>query len=66
MELTVLGSQYIILGWDCSYDSQWLRWKYSNLPPHGVRDISQGQGYITTNSQSVCLGVEPNLGHTDC
>jgi hypothetical protein len=22
----------------------------------------QGQGYITTNNQSVCLGNEPNLG----
>jgi hypothetical protein len=23
---------------------------------------SQSQSYITTDSQSVCLGVEPNLG----
>jgi hypothetical protein len=37
-----------------SYDSQGLRWRYSNLPPHGVTNLlSQSQSYITTDSQSV-------------
>jgi hypothetical protein len=38
-----------------SYDSQGLRWKYSNPPPHEVTGWVRGQGYITTNNQSVSM-----------
>jgi hypothetical protein len=27
-----------------------------------VQPLSQSQSHITTDGQSVCLGVEPNLG----
>jgi hypothetical protein len=49
-----------------SYDLQGLRWKYSNPPPHGVLGrLVRVRVRVTlqlTVSQSVCLGVEPNLG----
>jgi hypothetical protein len=39
-----------------SYGSQGLRWKYCNPPPHESASLSgHGQGYITTNSQSVSM-----------
>jgi hypothetical protein len=36
-----------------SYDSQGLRWKYSNPPPHGVRNVCQS--HIATDGQSVSM-----------
>jgi hypothetical protein len=51
-----------------SYDSWGLRWKYSNPPPHGVEAVSESESESVrvtlqlTVSQSVCIGVEPNLG----
>jgi hypothetical protein len=46
-----------------SYDSQEIRWRYSNPPPHGVaRSVSVSVTLQLTVSQSVSLGVEPNVG----
>jgi hypothetical protein len=39
-----------------------LSLSWTTPPQYPTCSHSQGQGYITTDSQSVCLGVEPNLG----
>jgi hypothetical protein len=45
-----------------------VTFRYSIMLQKSIRFIvsasgqSQSQSYITTDSQSVCLGVEPNLG----
>jgi hypothetical protein len=45
--------------WDCvpSYDSQGLRWRYSNPPPHGV-----GEGNLSTISY-IWIQFVPHRNH---
>jgi hypothetical protein len=37
-----------------SYDSQGLRWRYSNPPPHGVGLVVRVPGYITEMYRVSC------------
>jgi hypothetical protein len=56
--------------WDCSlfvgsYDSQGLRWKYSNPPPHGVDQILELEFLRPTVSRIIRLGIGPPFGILD-